>query len=544
MAHSLTEIDALNHETAYAYDLAGNLLSDGEAAYTYDQQNRLLTKSGANGTITYEYDAAGNLVKETSPDGTVSYTYNAQNKLVKGELSDGQSSIYTYNALGARVENVQVRANENAGYQNADLTDGSHGVDYLDFLKDGRAIWQRAWESEIGTTHQNDYETVTRHYVVDYLSAANRDLIATEDGSYVTRYVYDENSVRISAEFDYADGTQRGEAGENLQSDFAAEHGKVWYRWSLLGSTLFAVDASGEVVAHAIYDAWGAPLTDTYPDTNFSGLENLNNYTGYTWDETLGLYFAQNRFYAADLHRFTQEDPIKDGNNWYAYCGNNPVNLTDPTGTIAIVDDAILFYGGGVLLASFTMAEWNAYINTPAGKAFIVQVDKVVYNGVTYIGDKIGSFIDWTKNAVSAVEEAAANVANWVGNKIGEAWNAVTAYFEKDVCEGEKQSSENDGTATSYEEAKKTGKKAPKHKEQPKGTRKNPNEGNPNSSSDLKNGDGSVKQRRYYGSDGKPELDIDYNHSNSDGTHEFPHKHNWDWSKNNPRQPGVSFKGG
>ena len=245
------------------------------------------------------------------------------------------------------MENVQVRANENAGYQNADLTDGSHGTDYLDFLRDGRADWQRVWESEVGTTHQNDYETVTRHYVVDYLSAANRDLVATEDGSYVTRYVYDENSVRISAEFDYADGTQRGEAGENLQSDFAAERGKVWYRQSHLGSTLFAVDASGEVVAHMVYDAWGNPLTETYPDTNFSGFENLNNYTGYTYDETLGLYFAQNRFYAADLHRFTQEDPIKDGANWYVYCGNNPTGYVDVWGlwTFALGGDLAAAFG-------------------------------------------------------------------------------------------------------------------------------------------------------------------------------------------------------
>ena len=46
----------------------------------------------------------------------------------------------------------------------------------------------------------------------------------------------------------------------------------------------------------------------------------------------LDLYFAQNRFYDPADHRFTQEDPIKDGENWYGYCGNNPVNSTDPDG--------------------------------------------------------------------------------------------------------------------------------------------------------------------------------------------------------------------
>jgi len=180
---------------------------------------------------------------------------------------------------------------------------------------------------------------VTKNYVVDYLSIANRDIFVTEAGSFTQRYVYDASGTRISAEFDYADGTARGttnsdgEYGENFQSDFAAERvEKVWYRTSLLGSTLFAVDAAGDVIAHAIYDPWGAPITETYTDSNFSGIENLTNFTGYTWDEVLGLYFAQNRFYDAETHRFTQEDPIKDGTNWYVYCGNEPLMRVDPWG--------------------------------------------------------------------------------------------------------------------------------------------------------------------------------------------------------------------
>ena len=62
-----------------------------------------------------------------------------------------------------------------------------------------------------------------------------------------------------------------------------------------------------------------------------------------------------------------------------------------------------------------------------------------------------------------------------------------------------------------------------------------PSRGEPNSSADLLNPDGTIKQRRYYGPDGKAQQDIDYNHTD-DGTHEFPHNHDWDWSKNPPRQ--------
>ena len=193
---------------------------------------------------------------------------------------------------------------------------------------------------------QNDKETVTRRYVVDYLSIANRDIFVTEDGSYTTRYVYDASGRRISAEFDYAEGTHRGEAGENLQSDIAVSIGKVFYRTSILGSTLFAVDKDGNQIAHAIYDPWGKPLTETYTDSNYSGLENLNNYTGYTWDVTLALYYAQNRFYDASNHRFTQEDTAKDGANWYVYCRNEPVLRVDVSGN-ALAPKSILVDDGG-----------------------------------------------------------------------------------------------------------------------------------------------------------------------------------------------------
>ena len=194
------------------------------------------------------------------------------------------------------------------------------------------------------------FDRLFKYYVVDYLSTANRDILVTEDGSFTQRYVYDDNSTRISAEYGYAAGTKRGEGGENLQSDFATNDvRKVWYRASHLGSTLFAVDENGKVISHTIYDPWGNPLAETYTDANFSGIDNANNFTGYTWDEVLDLYFAQNRFYDPADHRFTQEDPIKDGENWYGYCGDNPVLSMDYTGlTYVQLRPLAQKYGGKV----------------------------------------------------------------------------------------------------------------------------------------------------------------------------------------------------
>jgi len=53
-----------------------------------------------------------------------------------------------------------------------------------------------------------------------------------------------------------------------------------------------------------------------------------------TYDRILDLHFAQYRFYSAGDKRFTAEEPVKDGANWYAYCNNNPVGFVDPLGLI------------------------------------------------------------------------------------------------------------------------------------------------------------------------------------------------------------------
>ena len=166
---------------------------------------------------------------------------------------------------------------------------------------------------------------------------ANRDILVYEAGSYVQRYVYAEDGARLSLELSYTEGTERGEPGQNIASDIAVNDiGKVWYRRSLLDSTLFAVDKDGEIVIHMIYDPWGKPLSETNPGINFSGLDNINNYTGYTWDETLKIYYAQARFYDPETRRFTQEDPSQDDLNWFTYCLNNPLRYVDLDGRLPL----------------------------------------------------------------------------------------------------------------------------------------------------------------------------------------------------------------
>lgn len=324
--------------TGYTYDLAGNLIQeqgpDGTTGYTYDVENRLIAKSGPKGRTSYEYDKAGNLIRQSGPEGIRSFEYNGRGLLSKATNEKGETTEYTYNGLGVRVENLQVRDNANAGHRNALLNKGSLYIpDYMPTLIEDRFSWQRVYETEVHTVVQNDREEVHKDYKVDYTSPTSRDILVEEKGSYTQRYLYDLSGKRIGAEFDYAEGTKAGEAGENPASRIAAEAvEKIYYRTSLIDSSLYAMKADGSVISHMMYDEWGAPQTETRQDMNYAGIDNMNNYTGYTYDEVMEIYFAQARFYDPADKRFIQEDPMKDGSNWYAYCGGNPVTWVDPLG--------------------------------------------------------------------------------------------------------------------------------------------------------------------------------------------------------------------
>lgn len=45
-----------------------------------------------------------------------------------------------------------------------------------------------------------------------------------------------------------------------------------------------------------------------------------------------GLIYMRARYYDPLLGRAISEDPAKNGGNWYAYAGNNPIGMVDPDG--------------------------------------------------------------------------------------------------------------------------------------------------------------------------------------------------------------------
>ena len=115
-----------------------------------------------------------------------------------------------------------------------------------------------------------------------------------------------------------------------------------WYEKNLLGDVVAIYNSEGARVGRYLYSAYGA--TNVYNYATTTGQITYSNpfrYRGYYYDPDIGLYYLQSRYYDPYTCRFISPDSVKylgaNGDlmsyNLYAYCSNNPVMYTDPTGT-------------------------------------------------------------------------------------------------------------------------------------------------------------------------------------------------------------------
>jgi len=114
-----------------------------------------------------------------------------------------------------------------------------------------------------------------------------------------------------------------------------------YYVTNLQGDIVGIVNQSGNKIVSYTYDAWGNILTTTGTSSTATLLAERNplRYRGYVYDTESRLYYLQSRYYDPEMGRFISADSYTStgqgilGNNMFAYCGNSPVNGSDPCGT-------------------------------------------------------------------------------------------------------------------------------------------------------------------------------------------------------------------
>jgi RHS repeat-associated protein len=196
----------------------------------------------------------------------------------------------------------------------------------------------------------------------NYSWEEGRKLASMSHGSSAWTFTYDANGMRIrrangSAIYNYTyHGSRLSHMtyGNNELHFYYDASGRplsvvyngttYYYVLNLQGDVVAILDTTGAEVVGYSYDAWGNPLDTTGSMKLSLGLYNPLRYRGYVYDQETGLYYLQSRYYDPETGRFINADDTDYlgasgtvlGYNLFAYCENNPVNCSDPTGTDAI----------------------------------------------------------------------------------------------------------------------------------------------------------------------------------------------------------------
>ena len=169
-----------------------------------------------------------------------------------------------------------------------------------------------------------------------------------------------------------------------------------YYEKNLQGDIVGIMNEAGYKVVSYTYDAWGNPYSPVYVyHSGVSVTDRANaelnpfRYRGYYYDGETGYYYLQTRYYSPDSGRFLNADSLLNqesvlGNNMFAYCLNNPVNMTDETGNLpffvitaaigavvgAVIGGVVAAKNGGNVWAGIGIgAAAGALIGTGAGMA-------------------------------------------------------------------------------------------------------------------------------------------------------------------------------
>ncbi len=348
--------------------------------YTFDPQTGLLTNQKAvkNGTttlldLTYDYSRntslgtlngkTGHLTKITdnlsTTNWTKTYVFDTLGRLksATSKNSDGRvnwQQNYIFDRYGNRTN-----ASKGRGISDDVPVDG---IPSLAYSTSNNRIATTGWEYDVAgnqTRALADDQTSWLRYEYD---AANRMVAIKDDsGNLIQSQQFGAGNERMALS-DLVSNQTTYFIGPTEYTEYLGNGTLVWSRslvyfgGSIL-STITPNGTGGEYVEFSHPDRLGTKLItsqaggtsysqSTLPfGTPLNSESTISTYskrfTSYERSARTGLDYANNRTYDSKQGRFTQADPIGMGDsslaspqsfNLYAYCQNDPINHTDPSG--------------------------------------------------------------------------------------------------------------------------------------------------------------------------------------------------------------------
>lgn len=377
-----------NRAESYAYDACGNVEtmversadgSERKIRYYYDALNQLVREDNQNRnkTICYTYDVGGNMVRRDEYSYTEnpviteapwkSDTFEYQTGGWRDQLRFYNGQAITYDAMGNPLQYLGMQMEWEKGHQLRHITGA--GLDmYCMYNDSGKRI-------------RKTVNGVTTDF---YLDGSAILMQTSSDGSRID-FFYDDKGNVFAMKY---------------------QNEMYFYRKNLFGDILGILDSHGTELVKYEYNSWGKLLNLTDYSSNGLGRKNPFRFKGYYYDEELGMYYLNSRYYDPEVGRFISPDTtdileVQDDlydKNLYAYCDNNSVMRIDSSG-------AVWHLAVGAVVGVATQFVADVGIGLATGSSFGEVISSLSL--VDYAAAAIGGAI-----AASGIGFAGAVVAN------------------------------------------------------------------------------------------------------------------------------------
>ena len=248
--------------------------------------------------------------------------------------SNGQGYGYGYNPAGQMVS--KYAANPAYAYGNSPQNT-AYGVASLNqYASVGGTAYGYDGNANLTSGPPQSYTFDSQNRLIGSSGGASPDYLPTDQLFQATssgvQFLYDGD--QIVAEYQsgvlqdrYVDGPDEDEPMVWYQG--SGDANRQWLLNDERGSVIAGADGSGTIQFIDSYDEYGQPGSSN---------QGRFQYTGQAWIPEAGLYDYKARMYLPSIGRFLQTDPagFAAGMNLYAYVGNDPINMIDPTGRMCI----------------------------------------------------------------------------------------------------------------------------------------------------------------------------------------------------------------
>lgn len=333
-------------QLSYVYDSVGNITqvneqadtpSQGLKSFVYDDLYRLKQVTEVNAADrygdylrTYDYDSVGNILnKSDQGDYSYSQTGKINPHAVTGinNTTSGKTKQYTYDDNGNLVREeitalgnlVTVKIFDWNHYNRMERSevlkpDGSAIVSTYAYDHSGRRIRKQVEVIPAGMTSGAVKTTVYPFADFELTDIGHTKVSVMAGSMHVGTVEYDGGQLKIY--YSHTDHLGGGNILTNEQGGFTQS-----------------------------LDYF--PFGSVRVDEQYEGFDERLKFTGHEWDDEIGLYYAQARYYNSDIGRFIGIDPaarevpekfLRDPQqmNFYTYVRNHPINAVDPDGLLTV----------------------------------------------------------------------------------------------------------------------------------------------------------------------------------------------------------------